>query len=154
VAGAARLGPAGDVPAAAVFGSLFEFPARIGAMLGGGSPEVVTALREFGRHCGHAHLHAEDVLAIRGERTRLDSTLRAMLGSRISAIPEYLDTESGSGETLDGEQSRIALAAATAAGHAARRTAADALVTVPGTAAARMLRQFIDAVAAPFLGGR
>ncbi len=150
---AGRLDPAGDVPAGAVFASLFEFPCRIGAMLGGGSPEVVRALRGIGYHCGHAYLHAEDVLAMRGQRTRLDTTLHAMIQGRISAIPEFLAGQRVSGENLaaDPRIRSIALAAAMTAGRDARQRAMDTIVTVPSPAAARILRQFVSAVAAPVL---
>ena len=45
-------------------------------------------MREFGRSCGRAFLHAEDLLALRGERTRLDTTRKGMVEVRISAVPE------------------------------------------------------------------
>lgn len=57
---AGRLDESRAIPAGALYASLLEFPARIGAQLGGASPAEVAALREFGHHCGHAFLHAED----------------------------------------------------------------------------------------------
>ncbi|HTA02574.1 MAG TPA: hypothetical protein VK802_19505 [Streptosporangiaceae bacterium] len=155
---AARLGPTpADVPAGAVFASLLEFPARIGGLLGGCPAGTVTALREVGHHCGHAFLRAEDILALRGERTRLDATLPAMLRGRISAIGERADGWSP-GEAravldrhgrLDREARQAALSIAVRACLAAHRDAVRATAVIPGPGAARMLRRFASAVAAP-----
>ncbi|SEF35770.1 Dehydrogenase (flavoprotein) [Amycolatopsis pretoriensis] len=73
--------------AEAVFASLFEFPLRVGAALGGADAEV---FRACGEVLGKLFLRTEDVLALRGERTRLDATLTDLLGGRISALPELL----------------------------------------------------------------
>lgn len=149
---AGRLSPARSrVPAGAVFASLFEFPARIGALLAGCSPETTQALRDIGHHCGHAFLHAEDVLALRGERTRLDATLPAMLNGRLSAIPDGLGDQPVSHRrlTADPRLRSAALAASVAACLAARRSALQATAAVDSPAAARILRQFISAVARP-----
>jgi menaquinone-9 beta-reductase len=151
---AARLdSPRPAVPAGAVFASLFEFPARIGALLGGCSPETVQAVRDVGHHCGQAFLHAEDVLALRGVRTRLDANLPAMLLGRISAIPERhgdqpLDIQR---LTADPHRRSAALADSAAACLAARRHALDAVGAVPSPPAARILREFISALARPAL---
>lgn len=149
---AGRLGPAGSgVPAGAVFASLLEFPARIGALLGGCPPGTVQALREAGHHCGHAFVHAEDVLALRGERTRLDTTLQAMLRGRISAIPECLPGRPVSGHRLatDAQLRSAALAAAAGACLAAGGSALDATAAVAGPVSARIIRQFVCAVTLP-----
>lgn len=148
---AARLVRPSRAPAGAVFASLFEFPARIGAELGGSSPEIVEALRDFGQHCGLAFANAEDVLALRGERTRLDTTLAVMLEGKFSGIPDSLDGEELTRETIAADpllQSR-ALAAATGACLDARRRALDSAASVPDPVAVRILRQFATAVAAP-----
>ncbi|MEV6880088.1 hypothetical protein [Amycolatopsis sp. NPDC051128] len=73
--------------AEAVFASLFEFPLRIGAALGGVDAE---AFRVCGAALGRLFLRVEDVLALRGDRTRLDVTLTDLLDGRISALPELL----------------------------------------------------------------
>ncbi|MFB9690908.1 hypothetical protein [Amycolatopsis plumensis] len=73
--------------AEAVFASLFEFPLRIGAALGGADAE---AFRACGATLGRLFLRLEDVLALRGDRTRLDATLPDLLDGRISALPELL----------------------------------------------------------------
>jgi hypothetical protein len=73
--------------AEAVFASLFEFPLRIGAALAGVDAEV---FRACGEALGRLFLRTEDVLALRGERTRLDANLAGLLQGRISALPELL----------------------------------------------------------------
>jgi menaquinone-9 beta-reductase len=138
------------VPAGAVFASLFEFPARIGALRSGCPPETVQALRDAGHQCGHVFVYAEDVLALRGERTRLDATLRAMLDGRISAIPESLGEWPVSARRLaaDPELRSGALTAAAAACLAARDRALDAAAALHGPTA-RILRRFVTGIAAP-----
>jgi flavin-dependent dehydrogenase len=151
---AGRLGqPCPESAASTVFASLFEFPARIGALLGGCSEPTVQALREAGYHCGHAFGHAEDILALRGERTRLDTTLRAMLQGRTSAIPARLGGRPVSSRRLarDPGLRSAALAAAADACFAAQHSALDAIASVSSPAAGRILRQFISTVVAPAL---
>ena len=149
---AARLDPSGPgAPAGVVFASLFEFPARIGGLLGGASPAVVRALRDAGHHCGHAFLHAEDVLALEGQRTRLDATLGAMLAGRISAIPDlagdqFLDHRR---VTADPDHRSAALARSAASCLAAQRSALDAAAVIPAGGAARILREFVTALSSP-----
>lgn len=148
---AGRLDPDGAIPAGALFGSLLEFPARMGALLGGAPPDVTRAVREFGHHCGHAFLHAEDALAIRGVRTRLDTTLDVMLRERLSAIPESMPGREVSREALmDDESLRSAvLSAARAACEHSRQGALTALDAITDPAAVRILRKFAAAVSAP-----
>ena len=146
-----RLDPGGArVPAGGLFASLLEFPARTGAVLGRCPAQTVQAVREVGHQCGTAFLHAEDVLALRGERTRLDITLQAMLAGRISAIPECLDRRDVTVRDLADPQLRAdALTASAQACLAARRRALDAVAAVPGPVAARILRRFVGAVTRP-----
>ncbi|GIH17111.1 hypothetical protein [Rugosimonospora africana] len=130
-----------------VYAALFEFPARIGAILGGAPARVVHALAEYGYHCGRAFLHAEDVLAVRGERTRLDTTLEAMLAGRFTGLPETLTDRL---ETADREAVRAnLLSGAEAACGEARGRAVASLTAVVNPTAVRLLGQFIDAIAAP-----
>ncbi|QKG25092.1 NAD(P)/FAD-dependent oxidoreductase [Actinomadura verrucosospora] len=119
---------------ARVFGALLEYPARIGAQFGGAAPPAVAALREYGHQCGRAFLHAEDVLALRGERTRLDTTRAAMIAARLTAVPE------------DGDG---AVARAASAAREAADAARAALAAVAGSPADRLLRRFLDAVVRP-----
>jgi menaquinone-9 beta-reductase len=150
---AARLSDPPGVPAAALFGSLLEFPTRIGAQLGGGSPEIVRALRDFGQHCGYAFAHAEDILALRGGRTRLDTTLAVMLRGKFSGVPDYLDGMRVNGDRLasDSALRSRALDAAMAACRDARQRALGAIAIVPDPAA-RILREFAETVAVPVSG--
>jgi 2-polyprenyl-6-methoxyphenol hydroxylase-like FAD-dependent oxidoreductase len=75
-----------------LFGALFEFPARVGAQLADADAATVAQLREFGNQCGRLFVHAEDVLALRGEPTRLDTTAQGLLDHHLSALPDILDT--------------------------------------------------------------
>lgn len=144
-----QLGPGGEVSARGLFASLFEFPARIGALLGGAPASAVEALRDAGSACGRAFVHAEDILALRSERTRLDATLPAMLNGRISAVPEYLAGMPVSSSRLTREpnlKSR-ALNAATSACLAERDQAIGALAGVDKTS--QIIYAFIAAVTRP-----
>jgi flavin-dependent dehydrogenase len=147
---AAQLG-AGDGDPGATLAALLEFPARVGAVLGGADGAVAGALREAGHQCGRAFGHAEDILALRGERTRLDGTLAFLLRSRISAIPRRLDGHRVTAESIEASPAlRIrALAGATAACLAATDRALRAAGAVPDPMAAQMLRQFARSAAAP-----
>jgi menaquinone-9 beta-reductase len=146
-----RLHRPGSTPAGALYASLFEFPSRIGALLGRCSPETIRALRDFGHHCGYAFVHTEDMLSLRGERTRLDTTLDVMLNGQFSAIPDSLDAPQIRAETLatDPELRSRALTMALDGCDTARQRALLTLTAVPNPTTARILREFIDALAAP-----
>jgi flavin-dependent dehydrogenase len=148
---AGRLDPRSGIPAGALFASLMEFPARMGALLGGAPPPVARAIRDFGHHCGHAFLHAEDVLAVRGVRTRLDTTLDVMLHERLSAIPDCVPGRPVSRAVLTHDERLRSgvLAAASAACEDSRRRAVDALDEITDPVAVRILRKFIAAVTEP-----
>ena len=81
---AQRIAGRPDVPADATSAALYEFPARLGAELAGADPETVETLRDFGSECGRAFLHVDEVLALTGRRTRLDTTLDFMGENRLS----------------------------------------------------------------------
>lgn len=150
-----QLGPGSPAGARELFASLFEFPARIGALLGGATDRTVDALRDTGSACGRAFLHAEDVLALRGERTRLDATLPAMLSGRISAVPEYLAgmPVSVSRLTRDPNLRSRALLAATSACLSERDQAIRALAGIDKTS--QIISSFIASVTKPAVrGGR
>jgi menaquinone-9 beta-reductase len=142
--------PAGTVPAGAVFGSLLEFPVRMGALLSAASPATTRALRDFGRHCGFAFLHAEDILAVRGMRTRLDTTLDVMLRERMSAIPDYVPGLAVSGTILASDE-RLRSTVLRAASTACRQAQRDALALLDGSidpVACRILRNFVQELTA------
>ncbi len=133
--------------AGTVFSSIFEFPLRVGAHLGGAPSEP---LRVYGEALGRVFLHTEDSLALQGSRTRLDVTLPDLLAGRISALPELLSTPDLTASSLT--DTRLAAAASAAAaeeGDCARKTAADALTQVENPSARGLLGSLLDSVAAP-----
>jgi geranylgeranyl pyrophosphate synthase len=146
---AARLDPDADVPAQAPFGALFEFPARIGAQLGGASADVIEALRAYGTHCGHAFAHAEDGLALRGRRTRLDTTLAAMVRSHTTDVPLLEPDPSAPSSAV--REAAVREAAVREADQAADRAAREALAAIAGLPdrAHQLLSRFAGAVAHP-----
>jgi geranylgeranyl pyrophosphate synthase len=139
-----------SVKAADLFGALFEFPARIGAVLASAPPATVQTLRDYGRQCGRAFLFAEDILALGGYRTRLDTTLAGMLANDTSTLPDLLsaDVTPHRLATHPGLRAR-AIAAATAACDDARDVAHAAARHVPSPTSALILQRFAAAVAAP-----
>jgi geranylgeranyl pyrophosphate synthase len=138
---AARLDPSGDVAPGDVFASLFEFPARLGAALGGAQAATTGLLRDIGQACGHAYLHAEEVLALRGERTRLDMTLDSLIPDRICGLSPTVLT--------DAVARADALADAMAACQAAAHRAMEAASALPDPAANAILQEFIAEIARP-----
>ncbi|MFI5591191.1 lycopene cyclase family protein [Amycolatopsis sp. NPDC051758] len=70
-----------------MFETIFEFPARVGAEAGGVAPATGAQLREFARSTGSGFLHTEELLALRGARTRLDTTLAALINDKVSNLP-------------------------------------------------------------------
>ena len=72
---------------AALFEEVFEFPTRIGAHLAEADDHTIELLRLFGRSCGRLFLLTEDLGALSGRQTRLDTTLAGMLTSGLSGIP-------------------------------------------------------------------
>jgi flavin-dependent dehydrogenase len=143
---AARLEVSPATSADAPFAALFEFPARLGGQLGGATPDDIESLRTFGAECGNAFLHAEDILALRGERTRLDSTLDAMKRSRNSNVPADISTRS---RTLAEDRWSAAHDQAVHDCQAAQQSALAAAAHLPGSVAVRLLSQLVQAVAAP-----
>jgi menaquinone-9 beta-reductase len=148
---AARLGTEHPPDAADLFGALFEFPARIGAQLGGAPPAVVQAARDCGFHCGRAFAFAEDALALRGVRTRLDTTTAALIAARTSTIPDLLGRNDLTAAELAADPGlrAAALVAASAAATDELRLARKATAAVPAGASARILRAVVAAVAPP-----
>lgn len=141
----ARLAHDDSVAAEDVFAALLEFPARIGAQLGGSSEEVTAVLRQAGAECGRAFLHAEDVLALRGERTRLDTTHSALLEGRISAWSDVGESAPPEGPASLGRW----LAGSVAACRAAERSTQTLLDGVPHAMSRMIFSEFVAAVAGP-----
>ncbi|GLY43741.1 hypothetical protein Amsp01_097640 [Amycolatopsis sp. NBRC 101858] len=131
--------------AEAVFASLFEFPLRIGAAMAGVAAEP---FRDYGAALGRAFLRGEDVLALRGERTRLDATLADLLDGRISALPELLATPGLTADSLPQQ----ALPTAIEAGRRARAELEPACAAVDHPVARELLRAVADFVTGPVRG--
>ncbi|MFF4591480.1 FAD-dependent oxidoreductase [Amycolatopsis sp. NPDC001319] len=131
--------------------SLFEFPARIGAQLGGAPDEVVAAMRRFGRACGKIFAHTEDVRALQDMPTRLDATLRGLLDTRLSALPTVLGEAGLTHERLDADQGlrHRALAASIESCRYQAYAAATACGAIPSAQARSILREFSAALADP-----
>jgi hypothetical protein len=110
-------------------------------VLGGSADGIAEVLRDVGRHCGHAYLHAEEVLALRGERTRLDITLETLIRDRICGLSEIVLT--------DPEARVAALATSVAACRAASARALETVSQVPDATARNVLGEFIQVVTAP-----
>ncbi|WP_410671105.1 NAD(P)/FAD-dependent oxidoreductase [Amycolatopsis sp. cmx-4-68] len=128
------------VGAEAVFASLFEFPLRIGAALGGAD---AGPFRVYGAVLGRAFLRTEDVLALRGERTRLDVTLADLFDGRISALPETLPGLSAG--SVSPETVRVAMAA----GRRVRAELESACSAVVHPLASQVLRAVSEFVTGP-----
>ncbi|WP_410664189.1 FAD-dependent monooxygenase [Amycolatopsis sp. lyj-84] len=133
--------------------SLFEFPLRIGAALAGVADEEVRVLRAYGSAVGRLVAGVEDVLALRGERTRMDLTLEAMLAAKTSTLPALLRRP---GLTIhDFDNPGFAAVSLDVAVRAGRRLLAEtraALSEVNGQTARLVLEAFAGSVAAPLLG--
>ena len=147
---ASRLGggPATAATAAALQASLMEFPARAGALLGCCADETVQTLRGIGHALGAAFAYAEDVLALSGQRTRLDATLVTMVATRTSTIPDVTATppDQVADRLTDRGYAAMALAAARTACSDALQRARTAISAVPGPAAKRILLAYAAAI--------
>ncbi|MEV5962932.1 FAD-dependent monooxygenase [Kribbella sp. NPDC051952] len=88
--GRLSLGDGPRTPAAELFGALFEFPCRAGAELAGLPADQARRLRRHGYHSGQAFLYAEDLRALNGRPTRLDTTHENLLHNRVSSIPDLI----------------------------------------------------------------
>ncbi len=136
---AQRLAGDPDVSADATSAALYEFPARLGAELARADDDTVAALREFGSECGRAFLHVDEVLALSGRRTRLDTTFDFMSANRL-ASDELTDDE-----TRLAAQVSAAQAAAAEAEHRGRSVVAQLPVS-PGR---ELLEAFLGGVCGP-----
>ncbi|WP_163506040.1 FAD-dependent oxidoreductase [Fodinicola acaciae] len=103
-----QLDRADDAAAVELFGSLFEFPCRIGAELAEVPSEAAKTLREYGYECGRAFLFAEDLAALRGKPNRLDTDLAGLLTDRISSFPDLLGNQHLTAAALAGDELRTA----------------------------------------------
>jgi flavin-dependent dehydrogenase len=137
---AQRLAGRPDVPADATSAALYEFPARIGAELGGADAATVETLRDFGSECGRAFLHVDEVLALTGRRTRLDTTLEFLAENRLST------DGLGPGDAAQAAEQATAARAAAAEAEQRGRAAVAQLAGSPGR---ELLEAFLLGVCRP-----
>lgn len=64
--------------------AMFEFPAYLGGRVAGVSAVTSAALEEFGRQCGRLYAHGENLLALRGEPTRLAATREGLVRTGLA----------------------------------------------------------------------
>lgn len=138
---AARLAGRPDVSADATSAALYEFPARLGAELAGADAQTVETLRDFGSECGRAFLHVDEVLALTGRRTRLDTTLDFLTTNRLAT--DGLDPDAAAARAA--EQVTAARAAAAEAERRGRTGVAQ-LSQSPGR---ELLEVFLAGVCQP-----
>ena len=141
---AQRIAGRGGVPADATSAALYEFPARIGAELAGADAATVETLRDFGSECGRAFLHVDEVLALTGRRTRLDTTLDFLAANRLAT--DGLAPDAAAARTAE---QVTAAQAATAEAEQQGRAAAARLPESPGR---ELLDAFLVGVCGPARG--
>lgn len=137
---AQRIARRPGVSADATSAAMYEFPARLGAELACADAETVESLRDFGSECGRAFLHVDEVLALTGRRTRLDTTLDFMAANRLST-DGLTPTDAAPAD----EQVAAAREAASEAERRGRATVAH-LPDSPGRA---LLESFLEGVCRP-----
>lgn len=138
---AQRLAGDPNVAADATSAALYEFPARLGAELARADDATVKSLREFGSECGRAFLHVDEVLALTGRRTRLDTTLDFMAANRIAS--DGIDHD-------DAEASVSAqVAAARDASAGAERRGREVVALLPASPGRALLEAFIGGICEP-----
>ncbi len=137
---AQRLAARPGVPADATSAALYEFPARLGAELAGTDAATVETLRDFGSECGRAFLHADEVLALTGRRTRLDTTLEFLAANRLATDGLAPDEAARTAEQV------VAAQAATTEAERRGRAAVEQLPDSPGR---ELLEAFLTGVCLP-----
>ncbi|HMJ04127.1 MAG TPA: FAD-dependent oxidoreductase [Conexibacter sp.] len=137
---AQRIAGCPGVPADATSAALYEFPARLGAELAGADATTVEALRDFGSECGRAFLHVDEVLALTGRRTRLDTTLEFLAANRLATDGIAPDEAARTAEQV------TAARAATAQAEQQGRAAVERLSGSPGR---ELLEAFLVGVCGP-----
>lgn len=129
-----------DVSADATSAALYEFPARLGAELARADAPTVEALRDLGSECGRAFLHVDEVLALTGRRTRLDTTLDFMAANRLAT-----DGLGSDGAARTAEQ----VTAARVAAAEARERGRSAVAQLPESPGRELLEAFLAGVCQP-----
>lgn len=137
---AQRIAGRPGVSADATSAALYEFPARLGAALAGADATTVETLRDFGSECGRAFLHVDEVLALTGRRTRLDTTLDFMGENRLAT------DGLGSGDVAQAAEQVTAARAATAE---AERRGRSGVAQLPESPGRELLEAFLAGVCCP-----
>jgi len=133
---AQRLAGCPDVTAAATTAALYEFPALLGAELAEADDATVETLRDIGAECGRAFLHVDELLALSGRRTRLDTTLEFLVENRLAS--DGLAT----GDAAQAAAPRAEIAAAERRGRAAT-------ARLPQSAGRELLEAFLRGICRP-----
>jgi flavin-dependent dehydrogenase len=137
---AQRIAGRPGVSADATSAALYEFPARLGAELAGADAPTVETLRDFGSECGRAFLHVDEVLALTGCRTRLDTTLDFMAANRLSTDGIAAEDAAPADEQVT---------AARAATAEAERQGRSAIAQLPDSSGRELLEAFLVGVCRP-----
>jgi hypothetical protein len=137
---AQRLAGRPGVPADATSAALYEFPARLGAELANADADTVETLRDFGAECGRAFLHVDEVLALTGRRTRLDTTLEFLAANRLATDGLRSDDDARRAEQV---------AAARATATEAERRGGSAAAHLPDSPGRALLEAFLTGVCRP-----
>lgn len=137
---AQRLAGDPDVSADATSAALYEFPARLGAELARADAPTVEALRDFGSECGRAFLHVDEVLALAGRRTRLDTTLDFMAANRLATDGLEPDGAARVAEQVTAAQSATA---------EAERRGRSTIAQLPESPGRELLEAFLAGVCGP-----
>jgi geranylgeranyl diphosphate synthase, type I len=101
--------------------ALIGYACALGALFGGGTPEQVTSLRDFGMHLGLAFQHVDDLLGIWGDPTVTGKPVHSDLCSRKKSFPVLaaLASQTAAGHELATLYHRDEPLSATDAAHAA-----------------------------------
>lgn len=101
--------------------ALFGYACALGAVFGGGTPEQVTCLRDFGMHLGLAFQHVDDLLGIWGDPAATGKPMHSDLYSRKKSFPVVaaLASHTPAGRELTTLYHRDEPLSATDAAHAA-----------------------------------
>lgn len=137
---AQRIAGRPGVPADATNAVLYEFPARLGAELAGADAATVETLRDFGAECGRAFLHVDEVLALTGRRTRLDTTLDFLAENRLATDGIEPGDAAGASEQVT---------AARAATVEAERRGSSGVAQLPESPGRELLEAFLAGVCGP-----
>ncbi|SDL58294.1 geranylgeranyl diphosphate synthase, type I [Glycomyces sambucus] len=131
--------------------SLMGCATALGALFGGGTPEQVEALRDFGFRLGLAFQHVDDLLGIWGDPAVTGKAVYSDLRNRKKSLPVTAALGSGHADAL--ELARIYRADGPLDDQGLRR-AADLVESCGGRTASQRAAESLTAAAARGLAGR